>query len=183
MMNRTLLALGALALLVACTGGSGGPGAPVAPATGFEYRDPQGSGWRLVRNAQASTPAHLVLDLVPPTGGAGSGVTLDLTVDGDAGAWSRSVTPGSAYHLGSGVPAAFSTVRGGKLSAAIAQKGATLPAQYDGHPVLSVALDFAGQAYPAGNPVGLRAARARHLEDPYAAAVPVTVAVGDLTSR
>lgn len=187
MKNRTLIALGCFALMLAC-GGSSHDSTP-AIATGLSYTNPTGSGWRLVKSA-TSTPAHLVLDLLPPAGGTGSGVALTLGSETAKAAWARPsstdgelVRAGAVYDLGAGVPAVVGTAKGANLVTVVSQKGAAAPAAYDGtKAVLSVALDYKGAGVVAGTVIPLTVVKAQHLPaagDPAA----VSVLVGALTAQ
>lgn len=54
---------------------------PRDPVRVMNYIAPEGGDFRLVQNAELSTPEHLVLDLMGPASSLGHGVALFLTVD------------------------------------------------------------------------------------------------------
>lgn len=152
---KSLVSGAALSLLLACGGAHTGPG-PEAPAvsTGFEYVDPKGAEWNLVRNA-ASTDTHLVLDLVGPVGGKGRGIGFNLQSDGHI-AFARMGAAG--YVRDTGVFSLLSTFanypvepvllaggvkqNGTLLSVGVFQKDRYRTAKAVDRPVLQIALDF-----------------------------------------
>lgn len=81
-----------LALLAACGGSSKGPG----PATSLHYVDPPATGFRLVVEPATNNTAHLVLDLVGPSGTPAHGVACFLTCDAKLVSWGN---PGGADPL------------------------------------------------------------------------------------
>ena len=137
------------------------------------------TAWRLVQDS-ASTPAHLVLDLLAPTGAAGRGVTLILTADAAQAAWAK--VDGSSY----AVQDAYSTpavqlarTSGAGLRILISQAGGTA-ASYGASPVLQVALELTAGA-TAGT-VALTATQAGHLGATSSPAA-ISVLVGGLQAR
>lgn len=139
------------------------PPPPPAPTTssGFAYTDPQGTGWRLVKNA-SSTSTHLVLDLVGPADQKGRGVGFNLRSDGsvkfarfpngsyvnDLGVFAlgNKTGPVSIYG-GKAAKDVFISVGGVKedgklLTVGVYQKDRRQPAQRLGVPLYQVAIDF-----------------------------------------
>lgn len=144
-------ALSLLVLLAACGGGS----APVTrkdppPQAGtLGYRDPVGTGWRLVRNASLSAGRHLVLDLLPPADVSGRGAALMLEADPACVAFSKvsSMDPdlvgaGTALPAETGLPVRLGVASQGRLRAAWFAKGRAATA-YQGRTLLRIALDLA----------------------------------------
>lgn len=93
---HTIFVIPACLLISACGGSSNStpaqPSTPQAPtaATSFVYADPTPADgeWALLKDA-ASTPTHLVLDLVGPTGSLFRGVGFNLKADPAKVAFSR----------------------------------------------------------------------------------------------
>ena len=80
-------------LALACGGGADkvsgveSPSPSPSSPTALVYTNPTDStAWRLTHDS-ASTPAHLILDLMAPSGASGQGVTLILTTDASKAAW------------------------------------------------------------------------------------------------
>jgi hypothetical protein len=174
MRNRGLLLSGAaLSLALACGGGGGS--AP-APAKTLVYTNPTPSAtdWQMVADAQASTPTHLVLDLVAPAGASGQGVTLTLATDSGKAAWTLvNGSPSSPF-----LQCAYATplvehagVQGPVLRLVVAQAPGT-PVVYGSSPVIQVALDLASGAVPGT--VALTASQGGHLG---AGTAPVAISV------
>jgi len=181
MQLRRLLAP-ALVLLapLACGGGSGShPESLAAPATVLSYVDPGDPGqWRLVKNP-SSTPGHLILNLLAPSGVSGMGVTLVLTADSAHARWSGAppVVPGN--YVAPLIQRA--SVSGADLRLVLSQENPTQPLLYGTSPVLSVALDLVPGAPPGA--VALRVSQAGHLPAPMNLPVPISVSVGALEAR
>ncbi len=151
-------------------------------ATGLSYSAPAGTGWRFVADA-ASTDTHLILNLVGPAGGSGSGVGFTMTSDSTVGF--ASVSGGGSvvnrgFSLGSGVALQTGVVQADtKLLGGVFQKGAPA-ASYDAGPLLAIAIDLKS-APPAGTPIALAFAKAKALEN--GALGDVSIALGTLTTK
>lgn len=140
-----------LGLVLACGGGGGGtppPPPPPSVATSLSYTDPASTGYRLVKNTTSSTPTHLVLDLIGPSGTQALGISLFLTVDSSRAYWVNSggaagtyIKPGTVFNLGTTPQILKDNVSEGNLQAAIFQQSKT-PVTYGSIPILSVALDL-----------------------------------------
>jgi len=137
-----------LALLSACGGGST---APHAPASSLSYQDPTATGYRLLRNA-ASTPTHLVLDLVGPSGATAKGVALFLEADPARATWVHPtgatgtvVAPGAVFPLGAAPQMLKDRVEGGVLQVGLFQKGGAATV-LGSAPILTLALDLKASA-------------------------------------
>jgi hypothetical protein len=155
-MKRYILpfACAALALLLACPGEGGG--------RVIEYADPAaGDGFRFVKNAQLSTPTHLVLDLVA----AGqeyncSGLAFDVQHGAPgAVAWAKVaasdatyVRNGAVFALGTGTAGLAATVAPAatQLKAVVGQKGIASSKNPNSGVLASVALDLAPGAPTGG---------------------------------
>jgi hypothetical protein len=140
-------AAGLLTLCLSC----GGSGSPTASSTTVAYVDPATTGYRLVRDA-SSSGAHLVLDLLGPSGTQLKGLLFELGLDGSKAAWGDPggsdpyLRNGAVLNLGSGIPLLKSQVSGPTLTAAIYQKGTTAAATLGTQALVSVALDVDGGA-------------------------------------
>ena len=177
--------------LLACGGSAytppATPAAPAAPAaaTGFTYQNPATDGWALVQNA-ASTPTHLLLDLVGPAGLKARGVGFNLSSDGsvpfhkfadggylaDLGVFQLKLATPNLYTttypnmyeptiMGGG------TKHGGKLlTVGIYQKDRFQPSQAVNVPLCQIGLDFPASGGPAaGTVIPLQMIRARIIPD------------------
>lgn len=181
--TRFALAL-PLLVLVACSsgGGTSTPAPPPAPASPkLTYTDPAGGSYRLVRNPGLSTDAHLVLDLVGPTGTKGRGIVLTFDTDAAKVAWTKPASSDpqlavqTAFDLGQSPRISRVKAQGGELQAAFAQKGSSVPAKDLAAPLVRVALDMKAGAAGA---VTLSASKAQVLPET-GAPVDIQVAVGD----
>jgi hypothetical protein len=108
----------------------------------------------------SSTPTHLVLNLVGPTGGSGYGVAFTLAVDPAKATWSdvAPADPGfvknAAYSLGTGSQLLKGKVTAGSLSAGVFQKGVAGAATPYNGALVRVALDLMpGQAIGSSIPI------------------------------
>jgi hypothetical protein len=172
-MNRIVLVVAAL--LVGCGSSktpSVPPPAPVA-AQGFDYQDPTGLGWRLMRNP-ASTLTRLVLDLRGPAGFKSRGVGLNLKApDGvrfgrfdsglliqNAGVYQLTVKGSTDPHE----PVALigGVLPGHVLSVGIYQKDRDQPAQDSDQVLAQIALEFDPAAgLTSGTPIEVSVVKAK----------------------
>ena len=163
-MTRTNAAIATLAglalmLLPACSGSK--PSTPV-PASTLAYTNPSASGFSLQFDTAATTPGHLVLDLVGPAGTVAQGVSFFLTTDTTKATWSKAAgayaVNGSTFTLGIAPMALAAKVdsTGADLQVGIYQKSgaATFTASA---PLVSVALDLVPGTVTAGSTVTLTA--------------------------
>jgi hypothetical protein len=167
-----------LVLALACGGGAGN--VTSSPSTPLVYTDPTDTtSWRLTHDP-ASTPAHLILDLMAPSGASGQGVTLILTTDASKATWHAFSSGGYLQGLVFSSPLVdVASVQGSALRI-VAAKEPGAPVTYGSAPVLQVGLDsVAGAA--AGN-VTLSATDGGHL-GAAAPAVPIPVQVGSLVTQ
>ncbi len=187
-----LLSVLALTLLCGCGGAGGSSGAPAQPsaASGLAYEDPAATGFRLVKNAGASTATHLVLDLVGPSGTLTKGVALFLTADAGkviwvhpTGATGTVVAPGAVLPLGAAPHLAADKVVGGQLQVGLFQKAAAATTLGDA-PLLSVALELNGAGVAKG-PVDLALSCGKRavLLNPDDSLVTLAVGLGSLCAQ
>ncbi|HJW33576.1 MAG TPA: hypothetical protein VJ505_09460 [Holophagaceae bacterium] len=147
MIRPSSLATLTLVALLACGGGGGGSApAPQPAAPKLVYTDPTSGAYRFLRNVALSTDAHLVLDLVGPTGAQGRGVAFTLTTDASMVTWSKPqatdaelVAP-ALLDLGSAPQILKVKAAGATLQAAYAQKGTAVGAKALDAPFGRVAL-------------------------------------------
>ena len=199
----SLSALLPLAGLLACGGGGGGGGTSApATATSLSYTNPT-SGTYLLMKDPASSGSHLVLDLVGPTTGTASGVTLTLNADTTKVTWTNvaSTDPantlvenGTQLNLGSAAPYILLARTYGTttLMATAAQKGVGSndppPALLNGV-LLKVALDLKPNlGLASGTSISLSADGTKSwvLDDTVKtgnAISPITVTVGTLAAQ
>jgi hypothetical protein len=180
-----------LALLAASLLGGCGSSAP-APAQGLVYKDPVGTGWRLVRN-RSSTRSHLVLDLVGPSDLKTRGAGFNLVAPPGLrfarfDSTGFPLEPGSVYELlntqpnGAADPlepklVAGAVKAGNLLTVAVFQKDRRATAKPSGAPLFSIALEL-DPAMPAraGENFELDVVKARYMaEDIGAFSVSPTV--------
>ncbi len=168
---RTYSLLTSLMLLVlvgtftACGGAYNPPpveaSTPAVPAKGLAYTDPTPGGWALIKDA-SSTPTHLVLNLVGPSGLKARGVGFNLSSDGsvrfhkftdgsyvkDAGVFQLKLTTPNLYttkypNFYEPVLLLGGTKNGGKLlTVGIYQKDRSQLAQELTAPLCQVGIDF-----------------------------------------
>lgn len=203
-----LLAALALALgAVACGGAYTGPAQPAATgpaapeATSLVYTDPETSGWALVKDA-SSTPTHLVLNLVGPSGLRGRGVGFNLASDGtvafhkfddgsylrDTGVFPLKLASPNLYetkytNLKEPVLRVGGTKNGGRLlTVGLYMKDRRHSAQVLTAPLCQVGIDLPATGRPlAGATVPLHVVRARMIPEELGT-VPQDAATGDWNS-
>ena len=134
-------------------------------ATALAYTDPTSGTYRLVKNA-ASAGAHLVLDLMGPTTGTASGVSITLAADSSKVTWvdvptggttTTLIQNGTQFALGTGVLMLKAKATGDVLQATAAQKAPTAAAALNGS-LLRIALDLkAGLGLTQGTTITLTA--------------------------
>lgn len=182
-----------LAAMLACGGGGGGSSAPppVPTATSLGYTDPTSGTYQLKKNATLSTATHLVLDLVGPASGTGSGVTATFSADTTKVTWTNVsatdapntfVQNGTAFSLGVGTPILKGKASGGTLQVTVAQKGAGSPVSL-GAPLLRVALDLRPSQLPGAVSLSADATRCQVLDGTGAIVSPIPVTVGALAAQ
>ena len=146
-----------LGLLAACGGSSSNTPAPTPAATVYaktlSYTNPPVNGYSFQVEPASNNTAHLVLDLVGPTGMAIQGVAFFLTTDTSKASWGSPggpvayATAGPALNMTQGtLPAAqlFAAKRdtpGANLQVGIFQKTGT--STLGASPIVSVQLDLA----------------------------------------
>jgi hypothetical protein len=166
-----------LALTLACGGGGSDVGTgPVG--TKMVYTAPADiSGWWLKADA-ASTPTSLVLDLMPPPGAFGQGVTLTLTGDAAQATWHAFRTgvylQGLIYTSGT-TQLAVASPEGPALRIVAGQSPTSVT--YGTAPVLQLGLDLTGSA-TKNTTIPLAVSAAGHLTGGVAG--PITVQPGTL---
>ena len=144
----TLSTLFVLGTLVACGGGDSKP-APAPQATSLAYTNPTSGSYQLLKNTTLSSGTKLVLDLVGPSTGTGSGLSVTLTAGaqvswvnvnaGDpAGTY---VTSGTVFTLGTSPQILKAQVTGNTLIATVAEKGHAAPKALNA-PLLRVSVNL-----------------------------------------
>jgi hypothetical protein len=148
-MRALIAALG----LAACSDSSSSPAAPAVAATRLEYSDPQGAGWRLVRDS-ASTATRLVLDLMPSeysvTRGVGFNLQAPPAIHYGVFANGLAINDTGFYVLTSAQPALSpeplalvgGVKEGNLLSVGIFQKDRDVPPKSGTTPVCQIALEL-----------------------------------------
>jgi len=183
----------ALAAMLACGGGGGGGSAPapIPTATTLGYTDPTSGTYLLKKNTALSTATHLVLDLVGPASGTGSGVTATFSADTTKVAWANVaasdpagtyIQNGTAFNLGTAPLILKGKVSGGTLQATAAQKGTGGPVSL-GAPLLRVALDLTPSQAPGTVSLSADATRCQMLDGTGTLVSPITISVGTLTAQ
>jgi hypothetical protein len=163
-----------------------------APASGLAYTDPTSGTYKLVKNA-GSTGSHLVFDLVGPSTGTASGVSITLSADTTKVTWvdvpaggttAALLQNGTQFNLGAGTPIQKAKATGNLLQATVAQKNPTAPASLNG-PLLQVALDLkAGLGLAQGTAITLVADPLKcQVLDGSGTIATITVAVGTLSAQ
>jgi hypothetical protein len=161
-------------------------------ATSLAYTDPTTGTYKLVKNA-ASAGSHLVLDLMGPSTGTASGVSITLAADSSKVTWVdvpiggttvNLVQNGTQFALGTGIPILKAKATGDALQATVAQKAPTTAASLNG-PLLRIALDLkAGLGLTQGTAIILSsdATKCQVLDGSGAISV-IAVSVGTLTAQ
>jgi hypothetical protein len=177
MRTRSLSLLVSGLLLAACgTSSPPPPPPPPAAATGLDYVDPAGSGWRLVKDG-TSTGTRLVLNLVGPSGLMTRGVGFNLQAPAAVrfGVFPNRlpVNDTGVYQLLGGAndpnePVALigGIKPGNLLTVGVFQKGREKPAQDSGRALCQIALEFDAAAGPrAGDPIALAIPKAKVIRE------------------
>jgi hypothetical protein len=193
LMNKFLSWSGSLALvgLMACGGGGSNP-PPTPAATSLAYSDPAAGTYKLMKNA-SSSGVHMIFDLVGPSTGTASGISITLSADTTKATWvdvpaggttALLMQNGTQFSLGTGTPIQKAKATGNVLQATVAQKGLAAPASLNG-PLLRVALDLkTGQGIIQGTAIPLSADAAKcQVLDGTGTITPITVSVGTLTAQ
>lgn len=184
-----------LLLLAGCAGSGFVPDAPMASP--LAYADPEGEGWRLVKDPSSSSE-RLVLALVGPPGVRGRGVSLTLLVDESMATFtpfpdgSLVSSTGLLVTTSLGKPDEARALQlrpaahlGNKLTVGLFQKDLAEPAKNCGQPLLRIAL--AGRPGTSGTPISLLVRKAFLVPEDLAAAghrpQPITVALGRLSLK
>jgi hypothetical protein len=149
------------------------------------YTDPAGTGPRLVRNPDLSTPARVVLDLVGAAGTSGMGVAFIVSADQAKATWvnppsSSSKVLNVAFQLGSGTQAFVSKVDADQLQGAASQKPGTA-AVHLSQPLLRISLELKPEL-PANTSIPLVFVGGNWLQ-PTGGPLPLPVSVGTLVAR
>lgn len=179
-----------LALALACAGGGGSPAAAPPPAAKtwadtLVYTDPQGTGFRLVRNAALSTPTRLVLEVAGPAGQSGRGLAFLLGADAAKVTWvappgGTGLVQNLAFDLGTGVPALVGKDKGGGVLQGAAFQKAGSPSF--GQPLVRVCLELKSGAVPVNAAVPLAFTSGNTLGGAGAVS-PLALAVGGLVAQ
>ncbi|WP_257306735.1 hypothetical protein [Geothrix campi] len=183
----------ALAAMLACGGGGGGSSAPAPtpPATSLSYTDPTSGSYLLKKNPALSTATHLVLDLVGPTSGTGSGITATFSGDAARVAWvnvsaadpaGTFVQNGMAFNLGTAPLILHGKASGGTLQVTAAQKGAGSPVSL-GATLLRVALDLKASQPPGAVAFSADATKCQVLDGTGTIVSPILISVGTLATQ
>ena len=183
-----------LAAMLACGGGGGGGAtapAPAPTATSLSYTDPTSGSYLLKKNTALSTATHLVLDLVGPASGTGSGITATFSADATRVAWANVsaadptgtfIQNGTAFNLGTAPLILKGKVSGGTLQVTAAQKGTGSPVAL-GAPLLRVALDLYASQPPGSVTLAADTTRCQVLDGTGTIVAPITVTVGTLAAQ
>jgi len=188
-MKKTIISLtsATLALGFLACGGSKSTPPPVVYATGLDYTDPSGTGYRFVKDA-ASTPTKLVLALRGPASETGRGVSFSITSDATKAAFAKvgqadsEYAQNMAFELGATDPKLFKgVVDGNALRVSIAQKGATATAKPLGDALVRIALEIKPNIVQNTN-ITFTASDAKALPAS-GGSQPITIAVGTLVAK
>ena len=179
-----------LALLSACGGGGDKPVDPASYATTLSYQNPDSTGFRLVKNATASTATRLVLDLVGPSGTQAKGVAFFLVTDGAKAAWvhptgaaGSCVAPGSVFPLGTAPQLKADKVEGAQVQVGLFQKGGSATTLTDA-PLLSLGLNLKGATVAKGAvSLGLASGKQAVVLNADGTLSSITVSVGALSAQ
>jgi hypothetical protein len=157
------------------------PPPPAAQATGLTYTDPEGTGWRLVKDA-SSTSTRLVLNLVGPAGlmTRGAGFNLQAPASVRFGKFTETNFPvkdGGTYELKNVAPTgpqqelepvllAGGVKRGNLLTVGIFQKDRRATAKDSGATLLQIAVEFdAAAGLHVGDALPLTITKSKHLPE------------------
>ena len=162
-------------------------------ATALAYTDPTTGAYRLKKNAGLSTPTHLVLDLIGPSAGTASGISITLGADTSTVTWvdvpaggttATLLQNGTQFGLGTGTPILKGRALGDTLQVTLAQKAPTAPASLNGT-LLRIALDLKpGLGLAKGTAITLTADNTRcQVLDGAGTISSLSVAVGTLVAQ
>lgn len=186
----TLSAIFVIGSFIGCGGGSKTSPAP-PQATSLSYTNPASGDYRLLKNTDLSTSTKLVLDLVGPSSGTGSGVSVTLTTGGQA-SWTNVdsndpagtfLANGTAFDLG-GLPRIMKAqVTGNTLIATVAEKGYAAPNPLN-VPLLRVALSLkTGVGTTPGTAIAITPGECKLLDGNGGFQGISTLAAGTLTAQ
>jgi len=185
----TLSTLLILSSLFGCGGGS--KPAPAPPqAASLAYTNPTSGNYQLLKNTTLSSGTRLVLDLVGPSTGTGSGLSVTLTL-GEQASWvnvntgdpaGTYVAKGTAFTLDTSPEIIKGQVSGNTLIATVAEKGHAAPKALN-KPLLRVAVSLkTGLGITPGTSVTLTPGECKLLVNAQALQ-PITLTAGTLTAQ
>lgn len=186
----TLSVLFALGSLLGCGGGDSKPTPAPPQAASLAYTNPTSGSYQLLKNTTLSSGTKLVLDLVGPSSGTGSGVSITLTagsqvswVNVDAGNPAGTyLANGTAFSLGVSPQIMKAQVTGNTLVATLAEKGHGTPKALN-VPLLRVAMNLRPDIGTApGTAINLTPGECKLL-DGVGTLQPITLTAGTLLAQ
>ncbi len=186
----TLSTLFVLGSLLGCGGGDSKPTPAPPQATSLAYTNPTSGSYQLLKNTTLSSGTKLVLDLMGPSTGTGSGVSITLTagaqvswVNVNAGDSAGTyLANGTAFTLGGSPQIMKAQVTGNTLIATVAEKGHAAPKALNA-PLLRVAVNLKpGVGTAPGTAVTLTPGECKLL-DSAGTLQPITLTAGTLMAQ